>query len=134
MAEEDVEVVRRLLLAYSRGDFPTMLDLIHAEIRVHPRPEEPGVEDVYEGHDGLFAYAGNWMSQWDDYEIEPVSFRPVAASRVLVEMAERGHLKRTGITIDERFSHSFTVVGGKVTEWRMYDSHEQALETLGLAS
>jgi ketosteroid isomerase-like protein len=46
MAEEDVEIVRRLLLAYSRGDFPTMLDLIHAEIRVHPRPEEPGVEDV----------------------------------------------------------------------------------------
>ena len=51
---------------------------------------------------------------------------------LVVEMAERGHLKKTGITLDEPFDHSFTVKNGKVTEWRMYDSHDQALEDLGL--
>jgi hypothetical protein len=32
----------------------------------------------------------------------------------------------------ESFSHSFTLKGRSVTEWRMYDSREQALEALGL--
>jgi hypothetical protein len=74
----------------------------------------------------------NWLGQWDDYETEPVSFQEAGRSKVLVEMAERGHLKRTGITLDESFSHSFTLEGRTVTEWRMYDSREQALEALGL--
>jgi hypothetical protein len=63
---------------------------------------------------------------------EPVSFQEAGESKVLVEMAERGHLKRTGITLDESLSHSFTLEGRTVTEWRMYDSREQALEALGL--
>jgi hypothetical protein len=32
----------------------------------------------------------------------------------------------------ESFSHSLTPEGRSVTEWRMYDSREQALEALGL--
>ena len=47
-------------------------------------------------------------------------------------MAERGHLKQSGITLDQEFTHSFTVEDGSVTEWRMYDSHEQGRQAVGL--
>jgi ketosteroid isomerase-like protein len=132
MPSENAKVIERLLLAFTGGDLPTVLDLVNPAARLYPRSEEPGVKEVYEGHEGLFEYLGNWYSQWDDYEVEPISFRDAPEDRVLVVMAERGHLKRTGITVDQEFSHSFTITSGKVIEWRMYDSHEQALEMLGL--
>ena len=132
VAEENVELVRRLMLAYQQADLQTVLAMVDSACRVYPRSEEPGVKEVYTGHDGLFEYMGNWLGQWDDYEAEPISFEEAAGDRVMVVMAERGHLKRSGITVDEPFTHSFTVNGNKVSEWRMYDSEQQAREMLGL--
>ena len=133
MANDSLDVVKRLMLAYNRADFQTALSLIDPAVRVYPRSEEPGVNEVYTGHEGTFEYLGNWLGQWDDYESEPLSYREAPDGRILVEMAERGHLKKSGITVDEPFDHAFTVAQGKVTEWRMFDSHEQALEALGLS-
>jgi ketosteroid isomerase-like protein len=132
MANGNVELVERLLAAFDGGDLETALPLLDPDIRVYPRSEEPGVKNVYEGHEGLFAYIDNWFSQWDEYKVETVSLKGAPGDRVLVVMAERGHLKQSGITLDQEFSHSWSVSGGKATEWRMYDSHAQALEALGL--
>ena len=132
MAGEELELVKRLMLAIRRSDLQSVLGLIDPHVLVYPRSEEPGVRDVYEGHEGAFEYLGNWYSQWDEYEAEPRSYREASGGRILVTLAEHGHLKRTGITVDEDFDHSFTVKDGMVTEWRMYDSHQQALEALGL--
>ena len=77
------------------SDFPTALALLDPGVRVYPRSEEPGAKEVYAGHEGLFEYLGNWLGQWDDYEVEPTSFQNAPGDRVLVEMAERGHLKST---------------------------------------
>jgi ketosteroid isomerase-like protein len=130
--EGNTDLVKRLLLAYGQSDFPTALAILDDGVRIYPRSEEPGVDEVYTGHEGLFDYMGNWLGQWDDYATEPISFREAPGDRVMVVIAERGHLKRSGITLDEEFTHSFAVQGGKVTEWHMYDSHAQALEALGL--
>jgi ketosteroid isomerase-like protein len=132
MPGENSEVVRRALLASQNSDLQALLSLIAEESRVYPRPEEPGVKESYEGHHGLFEYLGNWFSQWDEYETEPASFEDAPDDQVLVVIRERGHLKQSGITIDQDFSHSFQVKEGKIVEWRMYDSDEQAREHLGM--
>jgi ketosteroid isomerase-like protein len=132
VSSENTDLVQRLVVAYTANDLETALTILDPNVRVYPRPDEPGTAEVYEGHEGLFAYLENWMGQWDEYESDPVSFRDAPEDRVMVVMSERGHLKRTGITVNEDFTHSFTVAGDRVTEWRMYDSHAQALEALGL--
>ena len=43
-------------------------------------------------------------------------------------------MERTGVEVLEEFSHSFLIRDGKVVEWRMYDSHEYALEAVRLRS
>src|SRR4051794_32456739 len=132
VAEENVELVQRLLLAYQRADFQTALALVDPAARIYPRSEEPGVNEVYVGHEGLFEFLGNWLGQGDDYEAEPISFQEAPADQVLVVMAERGHMKRSKITLDQEFTHSFAVRDDRVTEWRMYDSQEQAQQALGM--
>jgi ketosteroid isomerase-like protein len=66
------------------------------------------------------------------YEFEPVGFTD-AGEHVVVELRERGRVERTGVEVEEVFSHSFVLLGGKVVEWHMYDSHAEALAAVGLS-
>ena len=132
MSRENVEVVMRVAAAFSDGDFETSFALLDPEVRLYPRSEEPGVEDVYHGHEGIFEWAVNWYSQWDEYEVEPVKLQDAPEEQVLVVFQERGCMEQMGITVEQEFSHSFIVRDGKIVEWRQYDSHQEALEAVGL--
>ena len=77
-------------------------------------------------------YLVNWFRQWDDYEVELVEIID-AGKHVLAVIRERGRMERTGVEVEEVFSHSFVLRAGKTMEWHMYNSHAEALETLGLS-
>ena len=131
MSQENVEIVRRGMEAFNENDFEGWFAITSTEIKLYPRPDEPGVLPVYEGWDGVMEYMVNWYSQWDDYEGEPVEFLD-AGDQVLVVLRERGRMQQ-GLEIEQEFSHSFTLRNGQLVEWRMYDSHEQALAAVGLS-
>jgi ketosteroid isomerase-like protein len=132
MSQENVEIVRRGFERVADGDLGAWLELADPEIRIRPRPAEPDAADEYSGLDGLMDYAVNWYSQWDEYEVEPIDIID-AGEHVLVRTRERGVVERTGVEVSEEFSYSFALRDGKVVEWRMYDSHDEALEAVGLA-
>jgi ketosteroid isomerase-like protein len=132
MSQENVEIVRRGFEAVADGDLGVWFQLADPDIRVRPRPAEPDAADEYQGLDGLMDYAVNWYSQWDEYDTEPIEIID-AGEHVLVRARERGFVERTGIEVLEEFSHSFLLRDGKVVEWRMYDSHTEALEAVGLS-
>jgi ketosteroid isomerase-like protein len=131
VARQDVEVVRSALAASADGDVGAFFRFADPAIRLYPRPAEPGVETVYEGLEGMMEYLTNWYSQWDEYDAELVAAEP-AGERVLAVVRETGRAGRAGIEVVEEFSHSFLIRDGKAVEWRMYDSHAEAREALGL--
>jgi ketosteroid isomerase-like protein len=132
MSQENVEVVRRGFERVVDGDVGAWFELADPEVRVHPRSAEPDAADEYRGLDGLMEYAVNWYAQWDEYEVEPIDITD-AGDHVLVRTRERGVVERTGVEVVQEFSHSFALRDGKVIEWRMYDSHAEALEAVGLS-
>jgi ketosteroid isomerase-like protein len=133
MSKDNVEVVKLVLAAFSDGDYEAVFALVDPDVRVYPRPDEPGAEPVYRGHEGLVDYTVNWYSQWDDYEFETRTVREAPGDRVLLLLNERGRLQGSGITVEQEFTHSYTVRGGKIVEWRQYESYPQALTDVGLA-
>ncbi|HKF79940.1 MAG TPA: nuclear transport factor 2 family protein [Thermoleophilaceae bacterium] len=132
MSQADVETLRALATTVAEGDATAWLRAMDPAVRVYPRSEEPGVRAVYDGWDGVMEYMVNWYSQWEDYEVEPLEFLD-AGDQVLVVIQERGRMDREGLNVTQEFSHSFKLREGLVVEWRMYDSHEQALEAVGLS-
>ena len=132
MSQENVEIVRRGMEAFNQNDFEGWFAIASTEIKLYPRPEEPGVLTVYEGWDGVMEYLVNWYSQWEDYEGEPVEFLD-AGDQVLVVMRERGRLERADSRSNRSSATRSKLREGSVVEWRMYDSHEQALEAVGLS-
>jgi ketosteroid isomerase-like protein len=132
MAAADVEILERAFAEVAEGNAAALAVIMDEGVRVYPRPEEPGVRAVYEGLEELEEYIVNWLSQWDDYEFEPVEFRD-AGEQVLVVMRERGRMNQSDIELEENFTHSMRLRDGRIVEWRMYDTYEQGLEAVGLA-
>jgi ketosteroid isomerase-like protein len=77
-------------------------------------------------------YLTNWFGQWDEYQFEPIEFLD-AGEHVLVRIRERGRMQQTGVEVEGVFSHSFVLRDGKTVQWHMYDSHNEALEAVGLS-
>ncbi len=131
MAQGDADIVRAAFADAAEGDVAVWFRAADPDIRVLPRPAEPDAADEYRGLDELMDYLVNWYSQWEEYEVEPVEIVD-ANDYVLAVVRERGRMESTGLEVEEDFSHSFLLRGGKVVEWRMYDSHPEARAAVGL--
>ena len=132
MSQENVEIVRRGLDALNQRDFEGWFAITSSEIKLYPLQDEPGVLPVYQGRDGLMEWMANWYSEWDDYEGEPLEVLD-AGDQVVVVMHETGRVTRVGLEVGQDFSHSFRLRDGLVVEWRMHETHRQALEAVGLS-
>ena len=131
MSRDDVELLRRSFAATAEGDVGVWFRESHPDIRVYPRPAEPGAASEYHGLEGMMEYLTAWYSQWDEYEVELVELLP-ADEHVMAVVRERGRVERTGIEVEEDFTHSFVVRDGKVAEWHMYDSNAEGRAAVGL--
>jgi ketosteroid isomerase-like protein len=133
MSQQSVDILKAVMEAMARGEAAAFVQQTDPEIRIYPRPAEPGVRAVYEGWQGLEEYVVNWYSAWDEYDFEPLRFVD-AGDQVVVVARERGRMAESGIEVVEEFSHSFRLRNERIIEWRMYDSHAEALEAVGLTA
>ena len=131
MSRENVEIVRRAFEAFRANDLEAWLSTISPNVKVFPNPREPGANSSYEGREGVLEYLRNWYAGWDEYLVEPTQFID-AGDYVVVAARERGTAKKTGITIEEEFSHVFRLQDGLTVEWRQFGPLEEALEAVGL--
>ena len=127
MTQANVDIVRKATEAFIALDFERWASFIDAGCTVYPRAEEPGVEESYEGMEGVGTYLANWYAGWEEYTAEPLEYIDVAEDYVIVDMREAGVAKGSGIRVEENFAHAFRVADGKITEWRMFGPVEEAL-------
>jgi ketosteroid isomerase-like protein len=133
VTEENVDIVKRALEAYVAGDLDGWWASASPTIRVYPRPEEPGVKEMYEGEEGVYEYLANWYSGWSAYTVEPQSFE-ARGDWVVVDLLETGTAKQSEIEVAENFAHALRLRDGEIVEWRMYGPMSEAfaaIETLG---
>ena len=69
MSEENLQVVRAMFDAFSRGDTPAMLKLADASVVFTPIPDTPDVQDFH-GHEGFMQGIAQTTEIWDDFSAE----------------------------------------------------------------
>jgi ketosteroid isomerase-like protein len=76
-----------------------------------------------------------WVTRWpalvEGYDVEPERFWE-SGPVIVVAVRERGAAGRSGVPIDDRFAHAWTLRDGLVVRIQVFDSPEQALEAAGL--
>jgi ketosteroid isomerase-like protein len=127
MSQENVEVVRRLFSALEENQFEELLGLFDPEV------EWAATEGSFHGIDGVVRSFIEWMEPWDEHNIDPEEFLESGDRRVLATIHLSGRGERSGMEIDQRFFHLYTVREGKITSMVEYVDRDKALEAAGLS-
>jgi ketosteroid isomerase-like protein len=124
--EENLELVRRALDAYQRGDYEALLAFMHPEVEVYSTPELANpVEAV--GREAWLRWIGDWLEVWESFEIEALAIDSVGDHHVIADMRQYGKGKGSGIEVELRVTYMFDIRDGVATRYHLYPDREQAL-------
>jgi uncharacterized protein len=131
MAESNEQRLRRGYEALSRGDYEAIRELLHPEILLRDRPEVPDAGS-YRGFEGMLATLGDTSDSFENFRLDPIRFFEHGEKVVVfVEMTGRG--RTSGVPVEERIAHLWTLRDGLAVELRAFTQPADALEAAGLS-
>ena len=128
MSEENVELVRLIHDAWSRGDFSAGADLMAPDFEWHQHAQavEPG------SHRGaaIGGAIGKIFEIYENFRIEPLEYID-AGHKVVVAGRIQGTARGSGVELDQRLMFVWTVDGGKLGDLAVFGDRRDALEAAG---
>jgi uncharacterized protein len=125
MSQANVDLVRAVYDRFRGGDRDGALALYHPDVEVHDRPEIPDPR-VYRGHEGVLESLGSSRSEFAGLDIVPEEFID-RGDRVVVEFRFVGQGRESGVPIEQRLCHAWSVRDGLVTRMEVHSTRESAL-------
>ena len=127
---ENVELVKRSLVAYSGRDFVAMRGMSHPDLQVDWSASRGLEAGVYQGLDEVIGFYRNFLDTFEKVAIEPSRF---IESGDLVVVPNTAYLRgREGIETVARSAFVFELHGGLITRICLYQETQEALEAVGL--
>lgn len=132
MSKENVETVRRLVVAFNEGGLNSnaVLAFFDEDAIFEEPPEQPGAT-VARGRDAVKRLFSRFDETWEEHRSEPSEIRAVDGERVLMLSVERFR-SRDGLEVSQPCGQIFTVRAGKVLRWQAFWEPANAFEALGL--
>ena len=130
MSSENVEVVRRGLEAFNRGDLDAALQFAHPEVEWHDAPDMPDA-GTYRGHAAVKKRWEAMHDALDGFYAKPERLLD-AGDRVVAFLRVGGTGRGSGITVDRKVAHVWTIRDGKGIRVDVYTDRTEALEVAGI--
>jgi ketosteroid isomerase-like protein len=132
MSQENMELVRRAIDAYNRGDVDGFLEN-WAPDAVCDWSNSRGLDaGVFRGHGEIRAFAQRFLGTWDEARIELVG-DPIEVEDGLLIFENVAHLRgRDGVETQARSAFLVTIQDGEQTALTLFQSKQEALEAVGL--
>ena len=131
MSQENVEIVRRGVDAFSRAAWEESVNLMAPEVEWHDAPDLPGAR-LYRGREGVLARWRDMAEALDDFTVEIEQLFD-AGDQVVAFLISRGRGRISGIDVSRKLAQVCTVRDGQVVKLVGYDDPAQALEAVGLS-
>lgn len=131
MAEENVELIRR---AYERFTSTGEVDreLLDPAIEIEQDPLVPGQRTSFRGPGGLDELLASWYESFQPFGVRPERFIDTG-DQVVVVVEAFGTGITSGVELNERWAHVWTLRDGKAVHVRLYRNSAEAYEALGIA-
>ena len=131
MATRNEVVARRFADAVTRADCDAAVGLCHPQVEFASMLGISG--RAYIGHDGIRQYFDDVESAWAYWtvDVERVSEGPDGRVAIVMTMHARG--KESGVALNERTAHIWTLSEGRLSCNEPYRRPDEALRSLGLA-
>ena len=131
MSQENVEIVRRGLEAFKRGDLDVMVAEFTPDCEYISTGAIPGAAGVSRGPDGYKRFVSWLRDEFDDARTE-IHELIDAGDQVLVSLTTRGRGKQSGAETSWHFWQVWTLQDSKVVRGQGFTSREEALSAVGL--
>jgi ketosteroid isomerase-like protein len=132
MSEENVEIVRMAYSAFERGNLDAIFQLHGPEIECQMTAEDPDAA-IHRGRDAIWHYFGEWSESFPGLSAELDECFETPDGRVFATIRYSAHARASGLPLEWRQSHIYTVQEGKVVRAVEYFDRDQALEAAGLS-
>ena len=129
MSQENVEIVRRWMLAFD-NDTDIFRRLTHPEIEW--MPYEDNHTPSY-GLDGATRIRNSWLDAWDEHRLEIEETHEGSRGDVVATVHLIGRGKGSGVEVDVRLYGHVKVRDGKVAYLYEHEDRAAALAAVGLA-
>jgi ketosteroid isomerase-like protein len=131
MSQENVEVVRRAMEAFGRGDRAAFLDEVSSEVVVQQTAPIPDAR-TYHGHEGLVQVISDWAQVFDDLVMTAEELTGGGNNQVLARIHQKARGAGSGVPVEFDTWFVYSVAAGKISRLQMFNDRDKALEAAGL--
>jgi uncharacterized protein len=131
MSQENVEIARQAIDAYTRRDLDSVRGLADPDIELDWSASRGWLAGVYRGMEETVRFYEGYFEAFDEIVIEPDRFIDAGESVVVPNVA---HQKgRDGIEVSARSTLVFTVRNHRLIRVCLYQETDQALQAVGFS-
>lgn len=130
MSQENIDIVRRSLDAYSRRDVETLRAVTDPDVELDWSASHGFQARVYKGFDTALGFYSEYFEVFDKiaFDVERIT---AVGDRVVVSNVARQR-GRDGIEVTARSALVFTVRDARITRICLYQELDEALRAVGL--
>jgi hypothetical protein len=131
MSEENLEIVRRALDAFSRGDAATFASLTTPDVEWKTGLGAIEGGEIFHGHEGVERYFARLSGAWEQFLFLAQEFLE-RDDVVLVLGRLEGRGRSGGVPVDSAVGAVWELRAGKICRLRAYLDHGEARRVAGL--
>jgi len=128
VATANVDALRRGYEALNSGDLSEVHALLHPDIEWEEEGSAPEA-GVHRGRDTFETFLRSWLESFDDFRIEPEQIVE-DDDRLIALVRQSGTGRASGVEVEVRIAHVWTVQDGRAVRWQSYPSREEALASV----
>jgi ketosteroid isomerase-like protein len=130
MSQQDVETLSRGYEAFASGDTDTVLALLYPDVTVEVHTDRPDIgSEIYHGHEGFLANFAELTDVFEDLKIDAEEIEE-SGGRVMVSCRITGRGKGSGVAIEAKIFHVWTLRDGMASRLEIFSDSQQARSAL----
>jgi ketosteroid isomerase-like protein len=123
--KEHLDIARRGIEAYNRGDLDAIFELVTDDVEFVV-PDTMANSGRYVGREGLRAMRGQWEEAWEEFRIE-IGELTEEGDDVVVSVVQHGRGRGSGIETTMAAAHLMRFRDGQLCGWRLCETRAEAL-------
>jgi ketosteroid isomerase-like protein len=133
MSDANVAIAREALNAFNSGDIEALMRLSREDIRIHATERMPNAGE-FVGEAGYRTWTERWLEAWETFTVELLDADVYDEGRFVVARAlQRGKGRGSGVEIEMEVFHLWELRDGRIAQFHLYISRDDALAALAAA-
>jgi ketosteroid isomerase-like protein len=131
MSQAEIETLRALYEAVSRGDWDTVLDDYGPDFEFIP-PDQNPIAGTYRGPEAVRGFFAELWAAFEEVTLEPGPFLE-ADDGIVVSLLMTLSPSNSSAKVETRITHLWTMRDGKPVRCKVFLRRDEALEAVGLS-